>query len=225
MYTQDQLKQQVAHAAVQHLLPLLQPQTVLGIGTGSTVDVFIDALAEHKQLFKAAVSSSERTTQRLQSLGIQVVDLNEVSHMDWYIDGADEIDQQLHMTKGGGGALTREKIVASVAQHFLCIVDESKVVAQLGAFALPLEVIPMARAVVSRRLEQLGGRVVWRADFITDNGNHIIDVHDLQIAQPAELEAQINNIPGVVCCGLFALDRASVALVAGQQGVTKLSHN
>ncbi|GAA5087906.1 ribose-5-phosphate isomerase RpiA [Paenalcaligenes hermetiae] len=223
MYTQDQLKQQVAAAAIDFILPKLQADTILGIGTGSTVDLLIDALAEHKDKFKAAASSSERSTQRLQQHGITVLDLNQVASMDWYIDGADEIDAQLNMTKGGGGALTREKIVASVAQHFLCIVDESKVVAQLGAFPLPIEVIPMARQVVTRRLEQLGGQVKWRSGFVTDNGNDIIDVHGLTITDPAQLEAQINDIPGVVCCGLFALSGASVALVAGQQGVTTMS--
>ncbi|NLJ63171.1 MAG: ribose-5-phosphate isomerase RpiA [Alcaligenaceae bacterium] len=223
MYTQDQLKQQVAAAAIDFILPKLQADTILGIGTGSTVDLLIDALAEHKDKFKAAASSSERSTQRLQQHGITVLDLNQVTSMDWYIDGADEIDAQLNMTKGGGGALTREKIVASVAQHFLCIVDESKVVAQLGAFPLPIEVIPMARQVVTRRLEQLGGQVKWRSGFVTDNGNDIIDVHGLTITDPAQLEAQINDIPGVVCCGLFALSGASVALVAGQQGVTTMS--
>lgn len=223
MYSQDQLKHQVAAAAVEFLLSKLTPDTILGIGTGSTVDIFIDALAQHKSLFKAATSSSERSTLRLQQHGIEVLDLNCVQSMDWYIDGADEIDQQLHMTKGGGGALTREKIVASVAKQFLCIVDESKVVSQLGAFPLPIEVIPMARQAVSRRLQELGGKVVWRSGFVTDNGNDIIDVHDLRIQNPVQLESLINDIPGVVCCGLFALSGASVALVAGQKGVITLS--
>lgn len=223
MYSQDQLKQHAATSAVDYLLPTLTTETILGIGTGSTVDVFIDALAQHKHAFKAAASSSERSTLRLQQHGIEVLDLNQVASMDWYIDGADEINHQLHMTKGGGGALTREKIVASVAQKFLCIVDESKVVDQLGAFPLPIEVIPMARRVVSERLKAIGGRVVWREGFVTDNGNSILDVHGLQISSPAQLEAQINNIPGVVCCGLFAITGASVALVASQTGVTTLS--
>ncbi|GGE74022.1 MAG TPA: ribose-5-phosphate isomerase RpiA [Paenalcaligenes hominis] len=223
MYSQDQLKQHAATAAVDYLLPMLTPDTLLGIGTGSTVDVFIDTLAQHKHLFKAAVSSSERSTLRLQQHGITVLDLNDVDSMDWYIDGADEITHHLHMTKGGGGALTREKIVASVAKHFLCIVDQSKVVEQLGAFPLPIEVIPMARRIVTQRLEAIGGRVVWREGFVTDNGNSILDVHGLQITAPAQLEAQINDIPGVVCCGLFAITGASIALVAGQDGVTTLS--
>lgn len=223
MYSQDQLKQQVASAAIDFILPKLTQDTILGIGTGSTVDIFIDALAAHKDKFKAAVSSSERSTVRLQQHGIEVLDLNQVQSMDWYIDGADEIDGQLNMTKGGGGALTREKIVASVAQHFLCIVDDSKVVVQLGAFPLPIEVIPMARQAVSRRLEQLGGVVKWRADFVTDNGNDIIDVHGLHITEPEQFEALVNDIPGVVCCGLFALSNATVALVASQTGVTTMS--
>lgn len=223
MYSQDQLKQQVAAAAIEFILPKLSAETILGIGTGSTVDMFIDALAQHKGAFKAAASSSERSTQRLQKHGIEVLDLNQIQSMDWYIDGADEIDGQLNMTKGGGGALTREKIVASVAQNFLCIVDDTKVVELLGAFPLPIEVIPMARQAVTRRLEQLGGEVKWRTGFITDNGNEIIDVHGLKIAEPAQFESQINDIPGVVCCGLFAISGATVALVATQKGVTSLS--
>ena len=223
MYSQDQLKHQVAAAAVDFLVPKLTSDTILGIGTGSTVDIFIDTLAQHKHLFKAVASSSERSTLRLQQHGIQVLDLNQIQSMEWYVDGADEIDQLLHMTKGGGGALTREKIVASVAKQFLCIVDESKVVPQLGAFPLPIEVIPMARQVVSRRLQELGGDVVWRQGFVTDNGNDIIDIHGLSISNPAQLESLINDIPGVVCCGLFALTGASVALVAGQKVVTTLS--
>ena len=143
--------------------------------------------------------------------------------MEWYIDGADEIDQQRHMLKGGGGALTREKIVASVARHFLCLVDESKAVEQLGAFPLPVEVIPMAREAVSRRLAQLGGIVEWREGFVTDNGNHILDVERLKITDPSKFESEVNDIPGVVCCGLFALSGATVALVATQNGVITLS--
>lgn len=224
MYTQDQLKQQVADAAIEFILPKLSANTILGIGTGSTVDIFIDALAVHKGVFGAAVSSSERSTVRLQQHGIQVLDLNQVQSMDWYIDGADEIDAQLNMTKGGGGALTREKIVASVAKNFLCIVDDSKVVEQLGAFPLPIEVIPMARQEVTRRVQQLvGGEVKWREGFVTDNGNDIIDVYGLSIADPEQLESQINDIAGVVCCGLFALSGATVALVATQNGVTTMS--
>ncbi len=222
MYTQSELKQQVAQAAVDYILPLLTPDSILGVGTGSTVDLFIDALAPHKSRFKAAASSSNRSTERMQALGIAVQDLNTIARMDWYVDGADEIDAGLNMTKGGGGALTREKIVASVADKFLCIVDESKLVQRLGAFALPVEVIPMALNAVARQLSELGGQPVERAGFVTDNGGLILDVAGLSIADPAALEARINNIPGVVCCGLFALKPASVALVAGQSGMRTL---
>ncbi|KAA1286520.1 ribose 5-phosphate isomerase A [Alcaligenes faecalis] len=225
MYTQSELKQQVAQAAVDYVLPFLTPDSILGVGTGSTVDLFIDALAAHKHAFKAAASSSERSTARLQGLGIEVQDLNTIEHMDWYVDGADEIDAALNMTKGGGGALTREKIVASVSDKFLCIVDDSKLVERLGAFPLPVEVIPMAKNAVARQLRALGGNPVERTGFVTDNGGLILDVSGLSIEDPAALEARINNMPGVVCCGLFAIAPASVALIAGQQGVRTLSGN
>ncbi len=222
MYTQQELKQQVAQAAVEYILPHLQANSILGVGTGSTMDLFIQALAPYVDRFQGAASSSNRSTEQLQQLGIKVLDLNQVQSMDWYVDGADEIDPHLNMTKGGGGALTREKIVASVAQQFLCIADDSKLVQQLGAFALPVEVIPMATESVARQLRALGGTPVLRAGFVTDNGGLILDVADLKIADPAALEATINNIPGVVCCGLFALKPASVALLAGQSGVQRL---
>lgn len=225
MYTQSELKQQVAQAAVDYVLPFLTPDSILGVGTGSTVDLFIDALAAHKHAFKAAASSSERSTARLQGLGIEVQDLNTIERMDWYVDGADEIDTALNMTKGGGGALTREKIVASVSDKFLCIVDDSKLVERLGAFPLPVEVIPMAKNAVARQLRALGGNPVERTGFVTDNGGLILDVSGLSIEDPAALEARINNMPGVVCCGLFAIAPASVALIAGQQGVRTLSGN
>lgn len=221
--TQDELKQQVAHAAVAHIRDQLHTEMILGIGTGSTVDIFIDQLATHKHRFKGVVSSSERTTERLHRQGIRVFDLNEVDSLEWYIDGADEINEKGEMTKGGGGALTREKIVASVAKQFLCIVDETKQVKQLGAFPLPIEVVPMAQASVTRALEALGGRVVQRANFVTDNGGIILDVHGLQINNPLHLEQHINDIPGVVCCGLFALHKATVALIATQKGVITTS--
>lgn len=222
MTRQDQLKQQAAQAAIEHVLPRLQPEDVLGVGTGSTVDLFIDLLAAHRDAFRAAVSSSERSTRRLQAAGIQVLDLNDVSGMTWYVDGADEIDGELNMIKGGGGALTREKIVASVADHFVCIVDESKLVARLGGFPLPVEVIPLAREAVARTLRQFGGRPVLRDGFVTDNGGQILDVAGLSLDTPAETEAMINQIPGVVCCGLFAISGADVALVAGPDGVRTL---
>ncbi|CAM3821881.1 Ribose-5-phosphate isomerase A OS=Castellaniella defragrans (strain DSM / CCUG 39792 / 65Phen)OX=1437824 GN=rpiA PE=3 SV=1 [Castellaniella denitrificans] len=222
MLTQDELKQQAAQAALDHVLPQLQPDSVLGVGTGSTVDRFIDLLAPHRQAFRAAVSSSERSTRRLRAAGIEVLDLNEVASLALYVDGADEIDHQLNMIKGGGGALTREKIVASVADRFVCIVDESKLVERLGAFPLPIEVIPLAREAVARQVRQLGGQPRLREGFVTDNGNQILDVSGLRYGDPAEFEALLNNIPGVVCCGLFAISGAQVALVAGQAGVSRL---
>ncbi len=221
--SQNQLKQQAAQAAMDLLAPQLKPDMVLGVGTGSTVDLFIDLLAAHKGGFKAAVSSSERSTARMRKLGIAVITLDDLSEpMPFYVDGADEIDAQLRMIKGGGGALTREKIVASAAREFVCIVDGSKLVERLGAFPLPVEIIPMARAVVARRLERMGGHVVERPDFLTDNGCIILDVAGLDMADPARLEGDINDIPGVVTCGLFALAGADVALVADAHGVRRL---
>jgi ribose 5-phosphate isomerase A len=222
MLTQQELKQSVAQAAVEYVLPYLTADVVLGVGTGSTVDLFIDALAAHKHRFLAAVSSSERSSVRLKALGIQVFDLNQVESMPLYVDGADEIDGGLNMTKGGGGALTREKIVASVAGKFICIVDESKLVDCLGRFPLPVEVVPMALAAVTRRLARLGGQAVLRDGFITDNGCQILDISGLHITAPAELESAINDIPGVVSCGLFALAGADLALVSTQNGVRQL---
>ena len=222
MLTQDELKQQAAQAALDHVLPQLQPDSILGVGTGSPVDRFIDLLAPHRQEFRAAVSSSERSTRRLRAAGIEVLDLNDVAALALYVDGADEIDPQLNMVKGGGGALTREKIVASVADRFVCIVDESKLVERLGAFPLPIEVIPLAREAVARQVRQLGGQPRLREGFVTDNGNQILDVSGLNYGDPAEFEALLNNIPGVVCCGLFAISGAQVALVAGQDGVSRL---
>lgn len=222
MLTQEELKQKVARAALDYVLPLLAPDVVIGIGTGSTANLFIDGLAAHKHLFKGAVSSSERSSARLTALGIHVFDLNQIEHMPVYVDGADEIDAGLHMIKGGGGALTREKIVASVADRFVCIVDESKLVPCLGKFPLPIEVIPMAIAEVSRRVARFGGVAALRQGFTTDNGCQILDVSGLRIESPAELEAQINNIAGVVTCGLFAIAGADVALLSTQQGVQML---
>lgn len=219
MLDQQQLKQAVAQAAVDFILPMLGPSDVLGVGTGSTADLFIDALAAHKARFRAAVASSERSAARLAGHGIAVLSLNDVESMPVYVDGADEIDPGMSMIKGGGGALTREKIVASVARHFVCIVDESKEVDVLGRFPLPVEVIPMAQASVARRLAAMGGIPKVREGFTTDNGCPILDVSGLRIANPAALEAEINNIPGVVTCGLFALAGADTALVSTQQGV------
>ena len=212
---QDQLKQAVAAAA----LNFVSPGQVLGVGTGSTVDFFIDALAAARIAVPAAVSSSERSTKRLRHHGFTVVDLNEVESIAVYVDGADEIDPGFAMIKGGGGALTREKIVAAVARQFVCIADASKLVATLGRFPLPVEVIPMARAYVARELAHLGGQPVVREGFVTDNGNLILDVHGLAITDPVGLEARITQIAGVVTCGLFAARGADVLLLGTPEGV------
>lgn len=222
MFTQDQLKQQVAQAALDYVLPMLRPDSVLGVGTGSTVDRFIDLLAAKRGTFRAAVSSSDRSTRRLEAAGIHVLDLNEVASLPVYVDGADEVDHELRLIKGGGGALAREKVVAFAADRFICIIDESKLVQQLGRFALPVEVLPVARAVVTREIRALGGRPKLREGFVTDNGNPILDVEGLRYDDPAEFEAMLNNVPGVVCCGLFAISGAHVALVAGQDGISRL---
>ena len=211
---QDARKRAAAEAALAHL----PKGGVLGVGTGSTVNFLIELLPQLQ--LEAAVSSSQATTDRLKKLGIEVVEMNQVGSLDAYVDGADAIDRHLHMIKGGGGALTREKIVASIAKKFVCIVDESKWVGQLGrAFPLPVEVIPMARSAVARQLVVLGGDPVYRQGFVTDNGNVILDVHNLNIMNPIELEGILNNIAGVVCNGLFARRPADVALVASADGV------
>jgi len=204
-------------------LGYVQPNTIIGVGTGSTVNCFIDALASIKDQIKAAVSSSEASTLRLKALGIPVMDLNEVDSFDVYIDGADEINGQMEMIKGGGAALTREKIVAAVAKRFVCIVDSGKVVDVMGRFPLPVEVIPMAREFVARELRKLGGEPVYRSGVITDNGNQILDVHGLQITNAKQLEEQINNIVGVVTVGLFAKRGADVALVGSADGVRTIA--
>ncbi|HEX6003048.1 MAG TPA: ribose-5-phosphate isomerase RpiA, partial [Burkholderiales bacterium] len=196
---------------------------VVGVGTGSTANFFIEALQRLKDSLKGAVASSETTAQRLQALGIRVVDLNSVSDLPVYVDGADEVTRELAMIKGGGGALTREKIVAAVARKFVCIADESKLVQTLGKFPLPVEVIPMARAQVAREVEKLGGKPVWREGFVTDNGNVILDVHQLKIENPADLESTLNQIAGVVASGLFARRRADVLLLGGASGVQTLT--
>lgn len=211
---QNQLKKQVAESAVAYV----QAGKVLGVGTGSTVDFFIDALAQSGINVPACVSSSERSTRKLQALGFTVVDLNEIESIGVYVDGADEIDDSFAMIKGGGGALTREKIVASVSERFVCIADASKKVECLGAFPLPVEVIPMAVQSVARLLRELGGKPVER-DFTTDNGNRILDVHGLHIDDPVAMEARINQIPGVVTVGLFAQRGADVLLLGTKDGV------
>lgn len=212
--TQDEKKKAAAQAALKHL----PKGGILGVGTGSTVNFLIDLLPQLE--LEAAVSSSEATAERLRKLGIEVVDMNSVASLDAYVDGADEIDQNLHMIKGGGAALTREKIVASIAKKFVCIVDDSKWVNQLGIeFALPIEVIPMARSAVARKIVALGGDPVYRQGVVTDNGNVILDVHNLNILNALELEKTINDIPGVVCNGIFALNKADIAVVATDNGI------
>jgi len=222
MLSQQELKQQAAEAALTYIEPLLTPNAVIGVGTGSTADLFIDGLARYRTKFRAAVASSERSAQRLTALGIVVLDLNEVHTMPVYVDGADEINAHLHMLKGGGGALTREKIVASVAKKFVCIADESKLVQMLGRFPLPIEVLPLAREAVARVAHALGGEPVLRAGFTTDNGNQILDVHGLSILDAVALEARLNQVPGVVTNGLFAARPADVALLATQKGIRQL---
>ncbi|MFT4997807.1 MAG: ribose 5-phosphate isomerase A [Chitinophagales bacterium] len=221
--TQDELKQAVAIAALEYIKPHLESAMIIGIGTGSTANMFIDQLATIKTQFEGTVASSEASAQRLRDHGIAVYDLNAVDGIDFYIDGADESDHQLNLIKGGGAALTREKIVAAVAEKFICIADDSKLVSVLGKFPLPVEVIPMARSHVGREIVKLGGDPVYREGVITDNGNIIIDIHDLAIAAPFETEYAINNIVGVVTNGLFAARSADVFLMGTQDGVKELT--
>ena len=232
---QDQLKKMVGEAARDEVLKLPAGQ-ILGVGTGSTANYFIDALAAHRDHFAGTVSSSNATTERLLKHGFKVLDPNDVVSLPAYVDGADEIDPAGHMIKGGGGALTREKIIASMAKQFICICDSSKQVQVLGNFALPVEIIPLAKGVVTRELAKLGGKVslrlakMTRADlnqtpseaFVTDNGGWILDVAGLQIANPIAMEAQINQIAGVITAGLFAKEKANVLLVSNASGVERI---
>ncbi|KJH84964.1 ribose-5-phosphate isomerase RpiA [Pseudomonas sp. KSR10] len=220
--TQDQLKQAVAQAAVDLIVPQLNDRSIVGVGTGSTANYFIDQLAKHKGVFDGAVASSDATAERLKGHGIPVYDLNTVSELEFYVDGADETNSHLELIKGGGAALTREKIVAAVAKTFVCIADGSKLVDRLGAFPLPVEVIPMARSHVARELVKLGGDPVYREGVVTDNGNIILDVHNLVIGFAPDLEAQINNIVGVVTNGLFAARPADILLLGTKDGVQTL---
>ncbi|MFZ5513568.1 MAG: ribose-5-phosphate isomerase RpiA [Pseudomonadota bacterium] len=215
---QDELKRQAALAALEYV----KPGTIVGVGTGSTVNHFIDGLATIRHKIEGAVSSSNASTERLRKHGIQVFDLNEVDDIPVYVDGADEANEHLQLIKGGGGALTREKIIAHMAKTFVCIADESKLVPVLGKFPLPIEVIPMARSMVARELVKRGGNPVYRDGFVTDNGNQILDVHNLEIMQPAKLEDELNNIPGIVTVGLFALRPADVLILATRDGVRKI---
>lgn len=215
----DDKKRAVATAA----LAYVEPDTIIGVGTGSTANYFIDALATIKHKIEGTVASSQATAQRLKAHNIPVLDLNSVNEISVYIDGADEATQHFHLIKGGGGALTREKIVAAVSRKFVCVADDSKLVNMLGKFPLPVEVIPMARSYVARELVKLGGQPRWREGFITDNGNMILDVHHLQILEPVKLETQLNQIAGVVCNGIFAQRPADVLLLGTDDGVKIIS--
>lgn len=220
---QDELKAAVADAAIKEIEPLLEKDTVLGIGTGSTANLFIDRLGPLRDRFKGAVASSNASAERLEKLGIDVFELNSVGTVPFYIDGADEVNANLHMIKGGGAALTREKIVAACAQRFICIADDSKFVPQLGGFPLPVEVIPMARSYVARELVALGAEPVYRQGVVTDNGNQIIDCFEFMIADPVAMEAKINAIVGVVTNGLFAARGADVLLLGKADGVERIA--
>ncbi|MDE9565144.1 ribose-5-phosphate isomerase RpiA [Xenorhabdus bovienii] len=217
--TQDELKKAVGWAALEYV----KPGTIVGVGTGSTASHFIDALGTIKNQIEGAVSSSEASTEKLKSLGIPIFDCNKVDSLDIYVDGADEINGYMHMIKGGGAALTREKIIAAVAKKFICVIDESKQVDMLGKFPLPVEVIPMARSYVARELVKLGGTPVYRQNVVTDNGNVILDVHNLAILDPVALENKINSIAGVVTVGLFANRSADVVLVGTAGGVKTIA--
>jgi ribose 5-phosphate isomerase A len=217
--TQDELKIRVAAAALDYVKGV----SVLGVGTGSTVNHFIDLLASRKGEIEGAVSSSAMTSERLKRIGIPVLDLNSVGTLDVYVDGADEVNAHKQMIKGGGGALTREKIVAAASRKFVCIVDESKYVDVLGRYPLPVEVIPMARSYVARQLVKLGGQPVLRENFVTDNGNLILDVHNLSILNPPELERRINDIAGVVANGIFALRPADIVLLGSASGIREIT--
>lgn len=218
---QDELKALVGKAAVEYVVE----DSIVGVGTGSTVNFFIDELAKIKHKIKGAVSSSEASTKRLESHGIEVFDLNQVSEIPVYVDGADESNHLLALIKGGGGALTREKIIAAVADQFICIADESKLVRRLGEFPLPVEVIPMARSYVAREIVKLGGDPVYRSGFVTDNGNVILDIHGLEINEPMKLESMLNSIVGVVTNGLFAERSADVLLLGKNGGVETVKRN
>ena len=217
--TQDEMKKMVAEAALEYV----EPGTIIGIGTGSTANHFIDFLAGIKGKIDGTVASSRASAERLAAHGIPVLDLNSAGELSVYIDGADESNHHLHLIKGGGGALTREKIVAACARKFVCIADGSKLVDVLGAFPLPIEVIPMARSMVARELVKRGGQPVYREGFTTDNGNDILDVHNMEIMEPVKLEQELNNIPGVVTVGLFATRPADVLLLGMEDGIKKIT--
>jgi ribose 5-phosphate isomerase A len=216
--SQDEKKRRAAIAALSYI----KDGIALGVGTGSTVDLLVAELGAHAQRLTSVVSSSERTTRKLREIGIPVAGLSEVGDLDLYIDGADEATKHRHLIKGGGGALTREKILAAASRRFVCIVDDTKLVGTLGKFPLPIEVIPMAQSFVARQMVKAGGQPIWRQDFVTDNGNHIIDVFNLKIANPLELETRFNQIPGIVTVGIFANRPADVLLIGDANGVKVL---
>lgn len=215
-------KESLKKAAAEAALAFIQPDMVIGVGTGSTVNYFIDALKSVKGKVEAAIASSEETAKRLKAISIHVVDLNSVSEIPIYIDGADEINEYRQMIKGGGGALTREKIVAAVASKFICIADQSKKVDLLGGYPVAIEVIPMARSYVARQIVKMGGDPVYRQGFVTDNGNHIIDAHNLKLLEPSKMEQTLNDIPGVVANGIFSRRPADILLLATDKGVIKI---
>lgn len=217
--TSDDLKKAVAQAAIDFVVPQLEDDSIIGVGTGSTANFFIDLLAAHKAKFEGAVASSKASSDRLEAHGIPVYGLNGLEVLRFYIDGADETNSKLQLIKGGGGALTREKIVAACSENFVCIADQSKWVDTLGGFPLPVEVIPMARTYVAREIKALGGEPVHRQGFITDNGNEILDVHGLSIDDPISLENRLNQITGVVCNGLFAERPADILFLGTPSGV------
>ena len=211
-------KRNSAKAAMEFIVP----GTTLGVGTGSTVNYLIEMLPEIRDKIDRIVSSSKASTALLEENGFEVSTLNEVGDYDLYIDGADESNKRLQLIKGGGGALTREKVLAAAARRFICIVDDTKLVGMLGSFPLPIEVLPMAQGLVSRRMLKMRGQPIWREGFVTDNGNHILDIHDLQISNPLEMEARINRIPGVVTVGIFAHRAADILLIGGDDGVREM---
>lgn len=200
-------------------LDYIEHGAILGVGTGSTVNEFIDLLPSVREKIETVVSSSAATTKRLESLGFEVSMLNSVGDVDVYVDGADEANKHLHLIKGGGGALTREKIIAGASRKFICIIDDTKLVGMLGAFPLPIEVVPMAQSFVARKMVKMRGQPIWREGFVTDNGNHILDIHNLQITNPLEMETRINQLPGVITVGLFAHRPADVLVIASDTGI------
>jgi ribose 5-phosphate isomerase A len=211
-------KRNAAKAAME----FIEPGMTLGVGTGSTVNLLIEMLPQIRDKIDRVVSSSKASTALLEANGFEVLTLNEVGDYDLYIDGADESNKRLQLIKGGGGALTREKVLAAAARRFICIVDDTKLVGMLGSFPVPIEVLPMAQEMVSRRMLKMRGQPIWREGFVTDNGNHILDIHDLQISNPLEMEARINRIPGVVSVGIFAHRAADILLIGGEDGVREM---